>query len=135
MNELYMEMEKDALIDIIDMLEKNGYTGWYTDLHHEVFNTEYYVEDNETAKEILGNNVYDAIGRIYEYEKNNFGEIYTDFSDPKKIVNMLYYIIGEELMWSMGIFEEPFMDDWNIEADAKTNERIIARCREELEKY
>lgn len=135
MNELYIEMEKDALNDIIDMLEKNRYAGWYTDLHHEVFNTVYYVEDNETAKEILGDNVYDAIGRIYEYEKDNFGEIYTNFSQPMKICNMLYYIIGEELMWSMGIFEEPFMDDWNIEADEKTNKKIIARCREELEKY
>lgn len=134
MNELYIEMEKDALNDIIDTLE-NGYTGWYTDLHNEVFNTEYYVNDTETAKDMLGNNVYDAIGRIYKYEKDNFGEIYTDFSDPKKIVNMLYYIIGEELMWSMGICEEPFMDDWNIEADAETNKKIIARCREELEKY
>lgn len=134
MNELYIEMEKDALNDIIDTLQ-DGYTGWYTDLHNEVFNTEYYVDDNETAKEILDNNVYDAIGRIYEYEKENFGEIYTDFSQPMKICNMLYYIIGEELMWQMGIFEEPFMDDWNIEADAETNEKIIARCKEELEKY
>ena len=134
MNELYTEMEKDALNDIINTLQ-DGYTGWYADLHHEVFNTEYYVYDNETAKDILGDNVYDAIGRIYEYEKDNFGEIYTDLSDPKKIVNMLYYIIGEELMLQMGIFEEPFMDDWNIEADAKTNEKIIARCKEELEKY
>lgn len=134
MNELYTQMEIDALNDIIDTLQ-DGYTGWYTDLHHEVFNTGYYVEDNETAKEILDSNVYDAIGRIYEYEKDNFGEIYTDFSDPKKIVNMLYYIIGEELMWQMGIFDEPIMEDWNIEADENTNEKIIARCREELEKY
>lgn len=134
MNELYTEMEKDALNDIINTLQ-DGYTGWYADLHHEVFNTDYYMADNGTAQEILGDNVYDAIGRIYEYEKDNFGEIYTNFSSPMKICNMLYYIIGEELMLQMGIFEEPFMDDWNIEADADTNEKIIARCKEELEKY
>ena len=30
---------------------------------------------------------------------DNFGEVYTDFSEPEKIVNMYTYIIGEEIVY------------------------------------
>ena len=29
---------------------------------------------------------------------SNFGEVYTDFSEPERIVNMYTYIIGEEIV-------------------------------------
>ena len=31
-------------------------------------------------------------------EKENFGETYTDLSDPEKIANMLSYILGNEIL-------------------------------------
>jgi len=33
-----------------------------------------------------------------QYETDNFGEVNTDLSDPEKVVNMLVYILGEELL-------------------------------------
>ena len=124
-------MEQDALNDIINTLQ-DGYTGWYTDLHHEVFNTDFYMADNETAQEILGDNVYNAIGRIYEYEKDNFGEIYTDLSSPMQICNMLYYIIGEEAMYEIP-FEDIVGDYWNEDSIEEINEELAKAYREYLE--
>lgn len=126
------EMRKDAIENIIDVLA-DGYSGYYCDLHNEVFNTDYYVSNNSEAKEMLGDDVYYAIGRIYDYEKDNFGEVYTDLSEPMKIVNMLYYIIGEDVMYECGLFNELFMDDWNNLADEETNQKMINALEKELE--
>ena len=89
----------EALEDILDMLE-SGYTGWYMeDLHHEVFNTGYYIIGTYQAKQALTEyGVFEAIEEVQEYEDNAFGERYTDVSDPEKLANMLYYIIGEEVI-------------------------------------
>lgn len=89
----------EALEDILDMLE-SGYTGWYMeDLHHEVFNTGYYITGTYEAKQALTQfGVFEAIEKVQEYEDNAFGARYTDVSDPEKLANMLYYIIGEEVI-------------------------------------
>jgi len=68
------------------------------ELHHEIFNTDYYIIGTYEAKQWLGNKAFDIIGFIQEYEKLNFGEVYTDLSDAEKVVNMYVYIIGEELI-------------------------------------
>jgi len=68
------------------------------DLHHEIFNTDYYIIGRYEAKKWLGNQVFNIIEIIKEYEKFNFGEVNTDFSEPEKVVNMYVYIIGEEIV-------------------------------------
>lgn len=118
------DMKVDAVNAIIDCLE-NGYDGHYCDLHSEVFNMDYYVTGTTEAKNILGKDVFNAIGRIYTYEKDNFGEIYTDLSDPIKIVNVLYYIIGEEIMYNNGEFSKILGEHWNEYANEETNMELI----------
>ena len=118
------DIKVGAVNAIIDCLE-NGYDGHYCDLHNEVFNTDYYVTGTAEAKNILGKDVFNAIGRIYTYEKDNFGEIYTDLSDPIKIVNVLYYIIGEEIMYNNGEFSKIFNEHWDEYADEETNIELI----------
>ena len=117
-------MKVDAKDAIIECLE-NGYDDYYCDLHNEVFNTDYYVTGTAEAKTILGENVFDAVGRIYSYEKDNFGEIYTDLSEPMKVVNMLYYIIGEEVMYDSDEFKEIINEHWDECADKETNMKLI----------
>lgn len=68
------------------------------DLHHDVFNTDYYIIGTYEAKQWLGDQVFNIIEIIKEYEEFNFGSVSTDFSDPEKIVNMYVYIIGEEIV-------------------------------------
>ena len=118
------DMKVDAVNAIIDCLEC-GYDGYYCDLHNEVFNKDYYVTGTAEAKNILGDDVFDAIGRIYTYEKDNFGEIYTDLSNPIKIVNMLFYIIGTEIMYNNGEFSKILDEHWNEYADEETNMELV----------
>ena len=68
------------------------------DLHHEIFNTDYYIIGRYEAKKWLGDQVFNVIEIIREYEEFNFGEVNTDFSEPEKIVNMYVYIIGEQIV-------------------------------------
>ena len=121
---MWYDMKVDAVNAIIDCLEC-GYDGYYCDLHNEVFNTDYYVTGTAEAKNTLGDDVFDAIDRIYTYEKDNFGEIYTDLSNPIKIVNMLFYIIGTEIMYNNGEFSKILDEHWNEYADEETNMELI----------
>jgi hypothetical protein len=68
------------------------------DLHHEVFNTDYYIIGRYQAAKWLGDEVFNIINIIKEYENDNFGEVTTDFSEPEKVVNMYVYIIGQEIV-------------------------------------
>ena len=68
------------------------------DLHHDIFNNDYYIIGRYEAKKWLGDEVFNIIEIIKKYEQFNFGEINTDFSEPEKIVNMYVYIIGEEIV-------------------------------------
>lgn len=68
------------------------------DLHHEIFNTDYFIIGSYKAKQWMSDEAFNIIGFIKEYEDWNFGEVYTDLSDPEKVVNMYAYIIGEEIV-------------------------------------
>lgn len=78
--------------------EEDSPNDWKDDLHHNAFNTDYYIIGTYQAKQWLGNMTFDVINFIKEYEQFNFGEVYTDLSDPEKVVNMYVYIIGEEIV-------------------------------------
>tara|TARA_R100000773_G_C4218040_1_gene116503 strand:- start:351 stop:674 length:324 start_codon:yes stop_codon:yes gene_type:complete len=69
------------------------------ELHYEIFNTQYYIIGTYKAKKWLSDKVFDVIEFIKEYEQDNFGECYTDLSNPEKVVNMYVYIIGEQITY------------------------------------
>jgi hypothetical protein len=118
-------MREEAKAAIIETLQ-DGYTGYYCDLHNEVFNTDYYIIGTHEAKQALAEyDVWDAIEKVQTYERERFGEIYTDLSDPEKLINMLYYIIGEEVLYEMMEGVDEFHDNWNNQADEETNEKIL----------
>ncbi len=119
------EMREDARGAIIEALE-SGYSGYYCDLHNEVFNTDYYIIGTYRAKEALNEyDVFEALNKVQTYEKDNFGEVYTDLSDPEKLINMLYYIIGEEVLSEMMDGITAWEDNWNNQADKETNAEIL----------
>lgn len=123
-NTKHNEMRAEALEKIIETLE-NGFDGYYCDLHNEVFNTDYYIIGTYEAEKALEEyGVFDAIRLVKEYEIDNFGELFTDIADPEKLVNMLYYIIGDEVIAEMN-YIAVFYDNWNAMADDKTNAEII----------
>ena len=68
------------------------------DLHHEIFNTDFYIIGRKKASDWLGDQVFNIINFIKEYENDNFGSVNTDFSEPEAVVNMYVYVIGEEIV-------------------------------------
>ena len=131
MNAKHDEMRREAIAAIIDTLE-SGYDGYYCDLHNEVFNTDYYIIGTWQAKEALNEyDVFDAIETVQDYEKSNFGEVYTDVTHPEALVNMLYYIIGEEVIGDMYDIEA-FNNNWNAYADEETNAAIVSELTDWL---
>lgn len=127
-NKKHMEMREQAIADIMECLE--NYDGYYCDLHNEVFNTDWYIIGTYQAKEALKEyDVFDAIELVQEYEKDNFGEVFTDLSNPEKLINMVYYIIGEEIIAEMNDIPE-FAENWNDSADDETNAIILEAMKE-----
>lgn len=122
---MFNEMRKDAREAIVEALE-NGYDGYLCDLHNKVFNTDYYVCYDNVAKSILGDNVFEAFSKIIEYEKYNFGEINTDFTKPCAVVNMLFYIIGEEELAEMFDGCEEYDELWNEEIEENECKMLLA---------
>src|SRR5690606_32517156 len=108
-----------------------GYTGYYCDLHNEVFNTDYYIIGTAQAEEVLKEfGVFEAIRKVQAYERDNFGEIYTDLGNLEAVANMLYYIIGEEVLLEMMDGVEPWLENWDNLANEETNEKILKAIKE-----
>ena len=83
---------KEYDIENLKQLIKDG------DIHNEIFNTDYYIIGTYKAKKWLGDQAFDVIGIIKEYEEDNFGEVTTELDNPEAVVNMYVYIIGEDLI-------------------------------------
>ena len=99
----------------IDFINEN-----WDDLHHEIFNTDWFIIVRNQATKWLGYRVFDVIRHIKDYELDNFGEVHTDLSEPEHIVNMYVYIIGERVVQSFKwIFE--FNDGNQLDPDFNFN--------------
>jgi hypothetical protein len=73
------------------------------DWHFHCFNEDFYIVYHSAAKEWLKQHdldTFEAIEIVREYEMDNFGEMNTAIN-PEAIVNMLAYIYGEELIYSV----------------------------------
>ena len=122
-----MRVPKSIIDHAIDGLSYIEYETIYgCDLHHELFNTDYFIVGYHEAEKWLIKNggVFNAVEKIKEYEQDNFGEVYTDFSSSEKVANMLAYILGEELLSQTSLHEF-----W----DYKLSREQIDKLLEELE--
>jgi hypothetical protein len=123
-NEAVNELKQHA----IDYIKDNEPTCYGCDLHSEIFNSDYYIIGRYQAEQWLVKHigVFNAIGEIKEYEESNFGEVNTDLSESEKVVNMIVYIAGEEILSNI----ESLRDNWNNRLDEEVCKLII----EDLEK-
>ena len=110
---------------IIEKLQDGIGEGEYVcDLHHELFNTELYLICHSECEKWLdrhGLTAFDAINEVIEYETYNFGQANTPIN-PEKIVSMLAYIYGQEILYESetfnGVLDEILTED-NIKAIIK----------------
>lgn len=71
------------------------------DWHYEAFNSDYYIVGYYNAEQWLkthGISAFDAINECIDYERENFGETTGEYDNAEKVVNMLAYIYGEQLL-------------------------------------
>ena len=94
------EIKEYAIETIKERLEydKDYLDQDWSEIHHDLFNTDYYIIGTYEAKKWLDNKSFDVIGYIKDYENEIFGEVTTDLSSPESVVNMYTYIIWEELL-------------------------------------
>lgn len=97
-----MDFKKDEIQEYFDDYINDQDMEWIKenieDLHHHVFNTDYFIVGTYKATQWLDDQVFNVIEFIREYEDFYFGKVTTDFSNPEKVVNMYAYIIGEEIV-------------------------------------
>ena len=112
--------------DILDKLaDEVGLDKYGCDLHHYLCNEDYFVIGSYNAKKMLGSDAFDAIEIVQEYEEDNFGEVTTKLSDPEKVVNMLAYIMGEELLNDSDHLTDKWGEALKIEDLNKISEEIL----------
>tara|TARA_B100001939_G_scaffold290293_1_gene261701 strand:+ start:292 stop:687 length:396 start_codon:yes stop_codon:yes gene_type:complete len=72
------------------------------ELHHEIFNTNYYIIGYYKCEKWLEKhsvNIFDGIKFCQDYERENFGhEDVRSYDNAEMLVNMIVYIIGEEVL-------------------------------------
>ena len=104
MKKFMQEFTLDRLEDIRNDID-NGAMIYVDDLHHELYNTTYPFSNTKNAKEQLQEyDVFKAMDKVISYEKDSFGELYTDIADPKRLAGMLVYILGEEFIYDTDIY-------------------------------
>ena len=87
----------DRLREIAEYMDNQDFRDAYvSDLHDQIFNQDYYIIGRYQAKEWMGADAFDMIGDVQEYERDNFGEVHTDLSEPESVVNMWVYVQGWE---------------------------------------
>ena len=120
---VFEEMYDDAVMTLIETLENGGFD-YYSELHNEAFNTDYYIVYTSSAINMFSSvsDVFEAIEKIVTYEEERLGEVNTRFENPVEVVNMLFYIIGEEVMHDAKLWKE--FPDNDIEDEA-VNERMV----------
>ena len=129
---------KEAMGAIIDTLE-NGYNGYLCELHNEAFNTDYYETSYSDAVNWFDDyefDVFHVIDKIVTYEGDNFGEVNTDLSNPCAVLNMYWYIIGEEAedILADGCRKE-FDELWNSKLDDNERKFLIAKFKEVYDEW
>lgn len=92
---------KSELVNFaIDAINERGEGTYASDLHNEIFNSDYFIVGYYESEQWLIKNVgiFNAIEEIKQYEQDNFGEVNTDLSSSEHVCNMYVYIKGEEIL-------------------------------------
>ena len=110
--------------------EVEARTDYGSDVHHHLFNSEHYTTCTTQTKqdtECLG--VWDCIKLVINYEKRNFGEIYTNM-DAFTVANMVNFIAGYILL---GKSEHLMGEAWDRELTLYDKMEIQTELRAYIE--
>ena len=124
-------MIEDAKAAIIEALTDGECSGYYCDLHNCLFNEDYhYCYTSEAEDDLNAIGVFNAISVIVKYETEEFGIVNTDFTSPCNVANMLYYIVGEEVLYDLFDECELWDEVRDDEATEETNKALVQWLKE-----
>lgn len=82
----------------------------FEDLHSRLFNEDYYIIGYYKAEQWLKKHnisVFEGIAFVQDYERERFGDdAIGTYDNAEKLVNMIVYIIGEELIYKKDFISE-----------------------------
>lgn len=118
-------------IDQLDDMISNDETIEASELHNRLYNEDYFIIGTYQAKQFLDSvdgGAFEAIHVVQEYERDNFGEVTTDLSDPEKVANMYAYCVGYDALNDCEVLQEK----WDEELTVKDLKKIVKELKEEL---
>tara|TARA_B100000459_G_C8539477_1_gene184298 strand:- start:480 stop:821 length:342 start_codon:yes stop_codon:yes gene_type:complete len=93
---------KEYIKESIQDLTKYDFQMLDGDLHHYLFNEDYYIIGYFKAEQWLKKHnisVFEGISFVQDYERYNFGnDAVRNYDNAETLVNMIVYIIGEQLI-------------------------------------
>ena len=105
------------------------------DCHNKLFNEEAYtISIPQAEKDVEDLGVWDCIKLVKAYEDFNFGKVFTP-SEPFKIANMVYYILGEHILSKAEALQSEFWDDELTEKQAKQVQAELRRAIKEIDSW
>ena len=102
-------------------------TAYGCDVHHHLFNSEHYTTwIPQTEQDTADLGVWDCIKLVINYEKWNFGKIYTNM-DAFTVAKMVNYIAGDHLLGKSEHLTQS--DAWGRELTTKDRVKIQTELR------
>ena len=98
-----LQKQKKAILGYaIDQLDSEvGLGGYIEELHHHLFNEDYFIIGTYKASKFIGEDLGDILRVCIDFEKDMgiFDEsFYMTILEPEKVVNKLAYVIGYEIL-------------------------------------
>jgi len=105
-----LQNQKKAILEYaIDQLDSEvGIDCYIEDLHHHLFNEDYFIIGTYKASKFIGEDLGDILRVCIDFEKDMgiFDEsFYMTILEPEKVVNKLAYVIGYEILNNSRIYQ------------------------------
>ena len=105
-----LQNQKRAILEYaIDQLDSEvGIDCYIEDLHHYMFNMDYFIIGTYKASKFIGEDLGDILRVCIDFEKDMgiFDEsFYMTILEPEKVVNKLAYVIGYEILNNSRIYQ------------------------------
>ena len=95
-------------------------------MHNEIFNTDYVVIGCYQARQEIASHIDDLFCCLEQYQ-DEFGEIYRDIADVERVLNLMFYMCGQEIFSDISLFEDD--TKWNGIIDNDDLKLIIKEIR------
>ena len=109
---MYYKLEEITkyFVDRLKEYDKDFVKDNWDDLHYHIFYTNNYIIGRYQATKWLGEEVFNVIGYIQDYEQHNFGKVSTNLSEPEHVVDTYVYLAGQfvlDIFYSIyGVFDQ-----------------------------